>query len=387
MSRTVYLDHAANTPLDAGVREAMLEWMQGPRGNPSSRHPLGVSGAEAIDRARQQVARALRVAPDGVTFTSGGTESNSMAVLGIARAARRLGKHVLIGPTEHACVRASAMSLLKEGFEVEEARLDETGALDLADLEHRLRPDTVLVAQMLASNEFGTVYPLRQVARLVRARSPAARLHVDCVQAFGKLDCSPIELGCDSVAISAHKVHGPLGAGALARAQPFEMLPALFGGGQERGLRSGTQNLPAIVGWGLAAELAESRRATTGELCARLRARMMAAIRDLPGVRVLEPGAGVEAPLPSILSLLWPGVPAGVRLGHLELRGVYASAGSACQSKQGELSPALRALGLDLDGARSLMRFSFAHTTTDEEVDLASRALTEVSAELDHVRG
>jgi len=369
------------------VRAAMLEWMQGPHGNPSSRHPLGVSGAEAIDRARDQVARALAVEPDGVTFTSGGTESNSMAVLGIARAARRLGRHVVVGPTEHACVRASAMALLKEGFEVEEGRLDETGALDLADLERRLRPDTVLVAQMLASNEFGTVYPVPQVARLVRARSPRARLHVDCVQAFGKLDCSPIELGCDSVAISVHKVHGPLGAGALARAQSFELEPIFFGGGQERGLRSGTQNLPGIVGCGLAAELAESSRDATLLHCARLRGRMIASLRDLPGARLLEPGAGVEAPLPSILSVLWPGAPAQVRLGHLEQRGVYASAGSACQSKQSELGPALRALGLDLDGARSLMRFSFSHTTTDEEVDFAARALAEISAEPDHVRG
>jgi cysteine desulfurase len=378
----VYLDHAASTPLDARVVEVMRVWLEGPGGNPSSRHPYGVRAAEAIDRARAQVARAMGVHAPQVVFTSGGTEANSLAVLGIARAAHRQGRHVLAGPTEHPCVRESAQALREEGFEVETLRLEPDGGLDLADLERKLRPDTVLVAQMLANNEFGTVYPIREVARLVRARSPRARVHVDAVQAFGKLECSPLELGADSVAISAHKAHGPQGAGALVLAGELALRASIYGGGQERGMRSGTENVPGIAGLGRAAELADELRETTVRVCTEARARLRELVSSLPGARILEPGSSKATPLCSVLAVLLPGAPAEVRMHHLEARGIYLSAGSACNTKKKDASPALQALGLTGEDARAMLRFSFSRVTRMDEIERAAAALREVCEEL-----
>jgi cysteine desulfurase len=198
----IYLDNAATTPLAPEVGEAMRPWLEDAFGNPSSRHALGVRAAEALDEARWSVARALGAGPEGVVFTAGGTEANNLAVLGLARAAG--SGHVLVGPTEHPSVDRAAQALADEGFDVERAALLPGGALDLDDLESKLRADTVLVAQMLANNEVGSVYPLAEVARRVRARAPRAMLHVDAVQGFGKLSVSLGELGADSVALSAH---------------------------------------------------------------------------------------------------------------------------------------------------------------------------------------
>jgi cysteine desulfurase len=381
--RTIYLDHAATTPLAPEVRAALLPWLGERFGNPSSRHALGEAARAALDAARSEVAAAVGALPEHVTFTSGGTEANALAVLGTARGASARGRHVLVGPTEHPCVRDSARALADEGFEVETARLAPGGALDLADLEARLRPDTVLVAQMLANNEFGSLYPVRRVARLMRARSPWARLHVDAVQAFGKVDCALTELGADSLALSSHKVHGPQGIGALVfgrRAGAPDLRPLVFGGGQERGLRSGTENVAACVGFGAAARAADSAQPETARHLAGLRAQFVERLSSVPGARLLE----VDGPrLDAIVAVVLSGAPAEVAMHHLEARGVFVSTGSACQARKSEVSPALLALGLNEREARGVLRVSFARTTTSEEVDAALRALAEVAAQLD----
>ena len=385
----VYLDHAATTPLAPEVLDAMRPFLEpggapGAFGNPSSRHRLGVSAAEALDRARGRVARAAGVRPREVVFTSGGTEANNLAVLGLARAGRRLGRHVLLGPTEHASVREAALALAQEGFEVELARLGPDGALDLEAIERQLRADTVLVAQMLANNEFGSVYPIRELASAVRSRAPRAKLAVDAVQAFGKLDCSPRELGADAVTISAHKVHGPKGAGALLLAsEDLVLRPLVFGGGQERRLRPGTENVAALVGFAVAAELAERERERAVVSMRAVRSLLRERLARLPGARILEPGASACAPLPSILSLYLSGVPAEVRLHHLEARGVYVSTGSACQSGKQDASPALLALGLSVQEARQVLRFSFSRDTTLDEARCAAETLEALGRELD----
>jgi len=381
----VYLDNAASTPIDPRVRALVVEWLERP-GNPSSRHAFGERAHTAIEAARGQVARALAAEPGLVTFTSGGTEANALAVLGTARAAARrgLGRHVVVGPLEHACVRESAAALAREGFEVETAPLAADGELDLARLERLLRPDTVLCALSQASNELGTLMPVARAAQLVRKRAQKARLHVDAVQAFGKQDGALAELGCDSLAISAHKVHGPLGAGALVRSSAFELEPLVFGGGHEQGLRSGTHNAAALAGLGLAAELAEQQRAETVRTCNALRAHMLALLAErIPAARAIEPAAGSVAVLPSILAVSLPGAPAEVRLRHLERLGVYASAGSACQARKHDVSASFLAAGLSVEEARHVLRFSFARTTTRAEVERAVEALVQVSAEID----
>jgi cysteine desulfurase len=313
-------------------------------------------------------------------FTSGGTEAANLALLGLARGAR--GRYVLVGATEHSCVRECGAQLAREGFEVEAVPLASDGAIDEDALAKKLRPDTALVAQMLVNNEFGTIYPIARIASLVRARARGAKLVVDAVQALGKLDCALDELGADALVVSAHKIHGPKGAGAAIFASEPDLRPILHGGGQERGLRPGTENVAAIVGFGAAARIAESRRAAALEHLRGLRAKLVAELRELPGARVLEPGA---AQLPSIVAVMLPGAPAEVLMHHLEVRGVYVSTGSACQALSKSLSPALAALGLSGDDVRRVLRFSMAATTTLDEVDRAARALREVSRELEQV--
>jgi len=382
----IYLDNAATTPLAPEVRAAMRAFWHDEFGNPSSRHPLGVRAAEARDRARRQVARAVDCEPEHVVFTSGGTEANNLAVLGQARARAHghanAGRHVLVGPTEHPSVRAAAWALADEGFDVELGRLDADGALDVADFEAKLRSDTTLVAVMAANNEVGSIYPVRRIAQLVRARSPQARFHVDAVQGLGKLDLSIREIGADSLALSAHKIHGPKGTGAVVFARAPELRPLVFGGGQEGGRRSGTEDVGGIVGFGLAAELAERELATTSERASAAKEALRRGLAEIPGARLLEPGG---ACLPTIAAVLLPGVPAEVRMHHLEARGVYVSAGSACNAGKADVSPVLAALGLDASEARRVLRFSFARTTTSDEVDEAVRALLDVERTLEAV--
>jgi len=376
----IYLDNAATTPLAPEARAAMLPFLGDEFGNPSSRHALGVRAARALEQARDAVARLTRAASGDVVLTSGGTEANNLAVLGLARARAKRGRHVVIGPTEHPCVRDAARALVEEGFELEYLRLDARGGLDLEHAASVLRDDTVLVAQMLVNNEFGTLYPVARLAKLVRANAPDALVHVDAVQAIGKVDVSLGELGVHALALGGHKFHGPKGTGALVLAPGVRPKPLVYGGAQEQGLRSGTENVAGLAGLGAAAELADRHLARRGTHAADLRARFRAGL-DALGARLLEPG-GADAVVPAIVSVLLPGAPAEAWQHHLEARGVYTSVGSACQAKKGGISPALLALGLDEERAKRVLRVSFARTTTLDEVDGALAALHAVADEL-----
>jgi cysteine desulfurase len=380
--KLVYLDNAATTPLAPEVRAAMEPWLGEAYGNPSSRHPLGVRAAEAVEEARRAVAAAVGARPDGVVFTSGGTEADNLAVLGLARAAGKRRRHVLVGPTEHPAVGRAAEALGKEGFEVETARLDADGALDLDDLAARLRPDTCLVAQMLVNNEFGAIYDVARVARLVRANAPGAGLHVDAVQGLGKLDVSLGELGADSLALSAHKLHGPQGVGALILAPDARPQPLVYGGNQEHGLRSGTENVAGVVGMGVAVRLAAERRVEAAAHALRLRGLLEEQLTRVHGARLLAPG-GADGAVPSIAAVLLSGPPAEVWMHHLETAGVMTSVGSACQARARELSPALLALGLDQEEARRVLRVSFARSNTGDDVRALGDALVATAAALE----
>lgn len=367
----VYLDHAATTPLDPRVREAMLPWLGERFGNPSSRHKPGVAAAQAIEAARASVARAIGARRDEVVFTSGGTEANALAVLGGARARREKGRHVLVGPAEHACVRESALALAREGFEVETLRLDARGALDLEHAAGRMRADTVLVAQMLVQNEVGTIYPVRELARAVRARSKHALVHVDAVQALGKV---PVELAganaprVDYASFSAHKLHGPKGAGALWVRPGSPFTPRQRGGAQEQGRRAGTENLPALVGFGRAAELARAWLAGPGPAA-------LAALRDRFEVELVRRAGPVRLHargarrLPNTTNLAFDGLDAEALLAGLSSAGLLASAGSACHAGARKPSHVLAALGLPPAEAAGTVRFSLGRGTTPAEVE------------------
>lgn len=379
---SVHFDHAASTPVDERVLEAMQRWWQENYANPSSRHAAGVAAAEALDEARRRVAWATGAQPDRVIFTSGATEANNVAVFGHARARKQHGRHVLVGPLEHPSTKMPALALKEEGFEVEELKLDSSGALDIEDAEARVRPDTVLVTNMLANNEYGCIFPIRELTRCVRKAAPHAAVHVDSVQALGKVEVDIETLGVDSIAISAHKINGPKGAGALVRANDAAMQPLTLGGGQESGLRAGTQDVPAICGLGLAAKLAESEREESVAHMTELTGLLKSEINGRGLGRIIEPGAPAQALLPNILSFIVDGPPAEVFLHHLDARGVMASAGSACQSNKRSMNPALFAIGLEEDEARRLLRLSIGKKSTREEVLRGVEVLEEVRSEL-----
>ena len=376
--RLIYLDNAATTPVDPRVRAALAPFLEAEFGNPSSRHALGIRAAEALDRARVELARAVGARARDVVFTSGGTEANNLAVLGAARA-RGKGR-VLVGPTEHPSVRAAAAALAEEGFEVRELVLDGAGGLDLAASEALIDEDTVVVAQMLVNNELGTVYPVRALTRAVRRRAPRAHVHVDAVQGLGKVEVDLADLSVDSLAVSAHKIHAPKGCGALITRPDVRLRPLAFGGGQQRGIRPGTENVAGAVAFGEAARLAEAERPRATEAALAARSRLLAGLAALEGAALVE--AGPER-IPAICAVRLPGPPAEVWQHHLERHGVYTSVGSACQSHSGEVSPALKALSFDAQQARAVMRFSFARDTRPEEVDLALEALAAVARELE----
>ena len=376
---TVYLDNAATTPLAESVREAIAPFLGEEFGNPSSRHSLGVRAAEALSRARTQIATALGAQSTEVAFTSGGTEANNLAVLGAARLRAKEGARVLLGATEHPSVRAACDALAAEGFEVKTIPLDEAGNLDLQVAESLLTPDTVVVAQMLVNNEVGTIYPVARLSQMVRQLAPGAHLHTDAVQGLGKLALDLDELGVDSCSVSAHKVHGLKGTGAIVTRPGTRLQPLVFGGGQQGGLRPGTENVLGAVAFGAAANLADKRCEQTFAHAALLREQLAAGLSTLDGVDLLEPGS---SRLPSICSLLLPGAPAEVWQHHLEAQGVYVSVGSACQSNDSSVSPALLAMGLDAERARRVLRLSFSTLTTEAEVEAALSALSSLLEEL-----
>lgn len=369
-----YLDHSATTPPDPRVIEAMVEVMGGEAfGNPSSLHALGLEGERRVDQARRQVARLVEGSPEEITFTSGGTEANNLAVLGGARALARRGRHVLVSAVEHPSVREAARHLVDEGFEVEEIPVDRQGRVLPEELAGRVRPETVLVSVMRVNNEVGTLQPVEELVRVVKERRPEALFHVDAVQAAGLTRVTPRTWGCDLLTLSAHKLHGPKGVGALWVRPGVHLIPLAWGGGQERDLRPGTENVPGIVGFGQAAELVLARRDQAGRIRG-LRQRLEREICSrLPGVRRLGPED--EHAAPHILTLAFEGVRGEVLVHALEQEGVYVSTGSACSSRRQVTSHVLLALGEPEAWTEGAIRFSLSPETREAEIDGAIEAV------------
>lgn len=374
MEPEAYLDNAATTRVDERVAEAMVQAMCVDYGNPSSAHRLGIAASKRLDQARAQVAAAIGAEPRDVYFTSGGTEANGLGTLGACAARAR---HLVLSALEHPSVADAAKRLGERGVEVTVVQPGPGGVVDPEALAAAAREETQLVALMMVSNELGTVQPIADAVRAVRRRAPRAHLHVDAVQALGKLAVDVRALGCDSLAVSAHKIHGPKGAGALWLRPGLKVASLTVGGGQERGVRPGTEGMPGAVGLGLAAELAERARPEAMALIALLRARAIARARAaFPKVAV----HGEAAAAAHIVSLGFAGVPAEPLLHALEARGVYVSAGSACAAKDRKPSPSLRAIGVKDDVGT--LRVSFARTSTEREVERFGDALAEALGEL-----
>jgi cysteine desulfurase len=378
-ARMIYLDHAASTPPAADVLDAMTQAAREHFANPSSAHALGAAAARALEQARQQVAALLAAEPAEVVFTSGGTEADALGVIGGARGAR--GRHLVVSAIEHPAVLRSVQQLAGDGYEVSLVAPGRNGILGPAEVAAAIRPDTALCAVMLVNNELGTLQPVAEIARAVRSAGFAGPIHCDAVQAAGLLPVQPRSLGVDTLAISAHKFRGPRGAGALWVRAGARIRALWDGGRQERGLRSGTENLPAFAGMARAALLARSM-APNAAAIGQLRDRLEAAIATrLPHSRPTVPAGTARAP--HIASVLLPDLPAEPILHALEARGVHASAGSACATRSRQPSHVLRAIGVTDDAA--VLRFSLGPDTTEAEVMAAAAALAEATAEVAEV--
>ena len=361
----IYLDHAATTPVRPEVFDAMAPYF-GPRfGNPSSTHRWGREARAALDEARERVAQSLGAAPDEICFTSGGTESDNLAVLGAWRVLRAQGKRAVVtSPTEHKAVLVAAHQAAKEGAEERLLRIDATGRIDLADAETTLGSDTAVCSLMWVNNETGVVQPIAELA--ARAKAQGALFHTDAVQAFGKVEVDARTIPFDFASVSGHKLGAPKGIGAffIRRGAPLE--PLFFGGSQDRGRRPGTENVAAAVGLARAMELAVAEREAHWRTYEAMRDALQAALEaKVPGL-VVHGGRAPRAP--HILNVSVPGTDSESLLMALDLQGVAASSGSACQSGSVTPSHVLSAMGIPADVANAAVRMSFGSLSTPADV-------------------
>lgn len=359
----VYLDHNATTRLDPRVLDAMLPYLSGPYGNASSLHRYGRAARDAVEAARAQVAALVGAEANQVLWTSGGTESNNLALKGVAALAAN--SRVLYGATEHPAVMEAAESLRERGWGVEAVAVDAQGLIDWTVFARQLAAAPLrLVALMRANNETGVIQDLARAAPMVHAAG--AWLHVDAVQAAGKIPVDFAALGADLMSLSSHKIYGPKGIGALIVSAEVELAPLHHGGAQEKGLRGGTENVAGIVGFGVAAELARAELEVRAAQVQVLRDRLEAGLRGLPGIRIF--GEGV-ARLPNTLQFALAGYDGEALLMQLDRKGYAVSSGSACASGKGEPSHVLIAMGLDRETAKGAIRVSFGSENSANEVD------------------
>lgn len=372
----VYLDHNATTPLDPRVLEAMLPLLQTHFGNPSSVHRWGRAARNALDAARVQVAALAGVHFSQVLFTGGGTEANNLALRGVA--ARLPRGRLLVSAVEHSAVLGPAERLAAAGWQVERIPVDANGVLDLAALDRLLDAgDVRLVSVMAANNETGAIQPVAEVA--ARTRRAGALFHCDAVQAAGKLPLDFRATGAQLLTLSAHKLYGPKGVGALIFDRRLEIEPLVAGGGQEQGLRCGTENLPGIVGFGRAAELAVEERDMRAARARSLRERLEAGLAGLPGIRIF---ARAAERLPNTVQLAMPGLEGETVQMGLDRQGIAVSTGSACHSGTGEPSHVLLAMGVPPELARGAIRVSFGAGNTEADVDRLLEGLRRLTASL-----
>jgi len=374
MSRTIYLDYNATTPLDPGVREVMVPYLSEYWGNPSSVHHLGRKARARLDDARERAALVLGARPSEIIFTSGGTESNNLAIFGSARLLKSRGQHLITSAVEHHAVLHCFDYLeKKEGFGVTRLPVDTAGRVSPDDLKRALRPDTVLVSIMAANNEIGTLQPVAQLGALCRERGIV--FHTDAVQCFGKEPFENIhQFNADLVSICAHKFHGPKGAGILWIKSPLHPDPILLGGAHENERRAGTENLAAIQGLVAALEQFVRTPVFSRLKMQRLAGRLRTAIEPVEGCEIVSPH---EQCLSNTLSLVVPGADSITLLAGLDVAGICASSGSACSAGSLEPSHVIVAIG-KARAANGLIRFSLGRDSTEEEVDQVLGVLPEV---------
>lgn len=368
-----YLDNSATTRCYKEVAEIVAKTMTEDFGNPSAMHLKGVEAENYVKEAAKAIAKTLKVQDKEIYFTSGGTESDNWALIGTALANHRQGKHMITTPFEHSAVSAPLAWLQEQGFEITVIPVDEEGNLDLKKLEEAIREDTILVSTMFVNNEMGAVVPVEEVGRIVHEKNPRTLYHVDAIQAYGKYKIYPKKMGIDLLAVSGHKIHGPKGVGFLYINEKAKVQPFILGGGQQNGMRSGTDNVPGIAGLGTAAKMIYQNLDENVEHMRELKLYFAKELATLEQVEINGPKP--ERGAPHILNVSFLGVRSEVLLHSLEDMGIYVSAGSACSSHKRAGSSSLGALRLTPERKESAIRFSFCETTTKEEIDYTLEAL------------
>lgn len=371
-----YFDNSATTKVLDCVKDAVVDAMCVNYGNAAAKHRKGVEAENLIREAKKAIADTLKVQEKEILFTSGGTESNNTALIGTALANRRAGKHLITTGVEHPSIY-NTMSFLEEmGFEVTYLPVNHLGHISLEDLENAIREDTILVSVMYVNNEVGAVEPIEAISQCIKKKNPKTLFHVDAIQAYGKYKIRPKKQGIDLLSVSGHKIHAPKGVGFLYIRDGVKIRPILFGGGQQKGMRSGTENVPGCVGLGVAAREAYKDFDARIEKLYTLRERLIAGLKPLGGVTIN--GSEDRTNAPQIVSASFEGIRSEVLLHALEDKGVYVSSGSACSSNHPGISGTLKGIGVKKELLDSTIRFSLGDLNTEEEVDYAIGVLGEL---------
>ena len=374
--RSIYLDNSATTKVYPEVAELMCKTMLADYGNPSAKHTMGVEAEKYYRESREEIAETLKVKAKEILFTSGGTESDNMALIGGCFAKMRQGKHIISSAIEHPAVYKALEFLEGHGFEISILAVDEKGHISLNELEKTLRDDTVMVSIMTVNNEMGAVEDIHAIGELIKKKNPNCLFHTDAIQAYGKMLLHPKKDLVDLLSVSGHKLHGPKGIGFLFIDEKVKINPIIFGGGQQGGLRSGTLNIPGIAGMGLAAKMVYQDFPKKIEKLYELKDYFIEELEKLPEVKVnSEKG---KASAPQIVSASFYGVKAEVLLHALEEKGIYVSSGSACSSNHPGNSGTLKAIGLTEKALDSTLRFSFSFLTEKHELNDTIVALKEL---------
>lgn len=371
-----YLDNSATTRCSERAKDLMVKLLMEDYGNPSSLHTMGVTAENYIKEAKKRIAATLKADEKEILFTSGGTESNNTALIGAALANKRAGNHIITTSIEHASVSAAAAYLEELGFRVTYLSVDSDGVISLDELKEAVCSETILVSLMMVNNEIGAVEPIAEAAKIIKARNPNTLLHVDAIQAYGKYRIYPKKLGVDLLSVSGHKIHAPKGTGFLYIKDKTKIKPLIYGGGQQKGMRSGTENVPGAAALGEAAmEIYEAFDEKIEHLYC-LKERFIEGVTQIEGVRVN--GKTGRDSAPQIVSVSVEGVRSEVLLHALEEKEIYVSAGSACSSNKPAPSKTLQGIGLTKERLESTVRFSFCVNTTEEEIDYAVEQMKEI---------
>ena len=374
-----YLDNAATTKVFPEVREKMVQVLEQDFGNPSSKHTKGMEAEQYIREARETIAKTLKCQPGEIVFTSGGTEANNMALIGAAMANKRAGNHIITTRIEHASIHETLAFLEEQGFSVTYLPVDEMGHLSIDRIREALTPETIIVSVMYVNNEMGAIQNIQEIAESVHENNSGTLFHVDAIQAYGKYQIIPKRLGIDLMSVSGHKLHGPKGTGFLYVRDRAKIRPILYGGGQQKGFRPGTENVPGIAGMGEAIRIMAKRREENVEHLYQCKERFLKGLQALEGVSVNGTKFDdFRESAPHIVSVSFEGIRSEVLLHALAEKGIYVSSGSACSSNHPELSGTLKAIHVPQQLLDSTLRFSFSVDTKTEEIVYALEQLQEL---------